>query len=214
MRTNKTFGYYFLNKKLHPPIPKNYKSSIILTIINKNNTLNKNKMLFVQQKNLIWNLPKKGIKTNSVIEDIYTTVSNNLENELGFKGIKVTETKPTFKQVAFIFDFDKQVYDEKRSIQEKRKDNPTTGKIYQLAIMEYHGPDKIPLTSNSEVVNYKWVNITEGKNIMGKNKELLAPEIADSKESIDFNIKLFGKILNTYEMIETIFKNKKQFELF
>ena len=106
-KTNKSFGYYFLNKRLHPPILKNFRNSMVILVVNKNQTENKDKFLLVKQSNNSWSVPKEGVKSNLVIEDIYTTISANLENELGFKGIKVTETKPLFRQVAILFDFDK-----------------------------------------------------------------------------------------------------------
>src|SRR4030042_1433642 len=96
----KSFGYYFLNKRLHPPFPKNYRVSVALLVINKNDGENQNKFLIVQQANKMWGLPREGVKSKIVIEDLYTTISRNLEDELGFRGIKVVETKPLFKQIA------------------------------------------------------------------------------------------------------------------
>ncbi len=214
MTNTKSFSYYFLNKRLHPPVSKAFKNSIILLIINKNKTPNKNKFLLVQQANLFWNLPKKGIKAKSIIEDIYTTIARNLENELGFKGVRVTETKPIFKQIAFLFDFDKQIYDTKRSQKEKAKGNPTKGKIYQLAVMEYRGPDAIPITPKTEVINHKWVDKKDGLMLMNLNEKLLQPQLIDSKESVVFNIKLFNKVMKAHEQLNTLYTNQKQFELF
>ena len=96
-KTNKSFGYYFLNERLHPPTPKNFRNSIVMLIVNKNLTAYKDKYLLIKQSNNSWSIPKEGVKSSLIIEDLYTTVSSNIENELGFKEIKVVESKPTFK---------------------------------------------------------------------------------------------------------------------
>lgn len=214
MQNNKTFGYYFLNTRLHPPTNNDYKVSIVLVIINKNKTNNKDKFLFVQQKNLFWNLPKKGIKSKIITEDIYTTISKNLEHELGFKGVKVAETKPFFRQIAFIFDFEKQIYDEERSKAEDKKDNPKKGKIYQLALMEYRGTDDLPVSIATEISDYKWVNLEEAQSLLLSNKDLLNYDIINSNSSVDFNIKLFKKISVFYQKMSEAMDNDQQSKLF
>jgi len=51
---------------------------------------------------------------------------------------------------------------------ENKKGRPTKGKVYQLAIMEYQGPDEIPIIKKEkpEVIDYQWVNEKEGINLI------------------------------------------------
>ena len=214
-KTNKSFGYYFLNKRLHPPIPKNFRNSIIILIVNKNPTKNKDKFLLVKQSNNSWSIPKEGVKSNLMIEDLYTTISSNLENELGFKGIKVVESKPLFTQIALIFDFDKQVYDAERSLVEEKKGRPTKGKFYQLAIMEYRGPDEIPLIKNDypEVIDYNWVNEREGLDLIRSNLNLVERKLLPSMASAEFGLYTFKKSLKIYNsLINSVFSKKEEQE--
>ena len=188
---------------------------MVILVVNKNQTENKDKFLLVKQSNNSWSVPKEGVKSNLVIEDIYTTISTNLENELGFKGIKVTETKPLFRQVAILFDFDKQVYDPERSLVEEKKGRPTKGKIYQLAIMEYRGPDEIPLIkkNNPEVIDYRWVNEKEGISLIGSNLELVEQKLLPSKASAEFGIYIFEKSITIYKsLISAVFSKKEKQE--
>lgn len=189
----KSFGYYFLNKRLHPPIPKDYRVSIILLIINKNRGEDENKFLIVQQANKMWGLPKEGIKSDIIVEDLYTTISRNLENELGFKGIKVVETKPLFKQVSLFFDFARQDYDFERSSEEEKKGRPTKGKTYLLAMMEYRGPDVIPLAPNPETIDFKWVTEEGGQKYFESDADLVKKGKIKSLKSQQFSNYLFHK---------------------
>ena len=207
MKTIKSFGYFFLNRRLHPPTPKEFRTSIILLIINKNKTINRDKFLLVQQNNQFWNLPKEGIEKTTIIDDVYTTIARNLEEEIGFRGLKVSETKPLFKQVAFLFDFDQQIYDKERSLSEEKRSFPKKGKIYHLAIMDYSGPDEIPIDikrEGIEIINYKWVNLKQGKTLMESNKKLLQKGIINSPKTTTFNIYLFEKVLNIYSGIQNL----------
>ena len=199
----KSFGYYFLNKRLHPPFPEGYRVSIILLIINKNQTENKNKFLVVQQVSKLWGLPKEGIKSKITVEDIYTTIARNLELELGFKGIKVIETKPLFKQVGLLYDFDKQEYDPVRAKQEAAKGRPTKGKIYLLSMMEYRGPDKIPVSQNPEVLDYKWIDQKAWPDFQRLNLNVSKQE-GRSDKTAAFADHLLNKSMKAYQAFEQV----------
>jgi hypothetical protein len=199
----KSLSYYFLNKRLHPPFPKGYRVSIILLIINKNNSENKNRFLIVQETNNIWGLPKEGVKLKITIEDLYTTIARNLELELGFRGIKVLETKPIFRQVGLLFDFDRQDYDTIRSKHEKEKGRPVRGKVYLLSIMEYQGPDKIPFTPNDELKDYQWVDEIEWPKYHVSNIKQVKTG-GWSLRSIMFSTHLVNKSVKAYRSIEEI----------
>jgi len=198
---DKSFGYHFLNKSLHPSFPNDYRVSIILLIVNKNKSENTNKFLIVQQASKIWGLPKEGTKSKITVEDLYTTVARNLELELGFRGIKVVETKPLFKQVGLIFDFDKQDYEAIRSKQEVEKGRPSKGKIYLLAIMEYRGPDKLPFVPNVELTDYKWINEKEWLEYEDNNFKT-SKQDSLSLKTAKFASHLVIKSLRTYRSIE------------
>lgn len=203
----KTFGYYFLNKRLHPPFPSGYRVSIVLLIINKNKSENRDKFLIVQQTNNIWGLPKEGVKSKITIEDLYTTISRNLEQELGFRGIKVVETKPAFKQVGLLFDFDRQEYDTTRSKQEGEKGRPTKGKIYLLSIMEYRGPDKIPLIPNNEVIDYRWIDESGWRPYDKANAKEVKTKKLSPKTSV-FTHYLVNKSIKVFRTIEKVIQWK------
>lgn len=205
-KSNRTFNYYFLNKRLHPNPPPGYRTDIILLIINKNPTANNNKYLFVQQNNKFWNLPKEGTKT-ILADDLFNTIARNLEEEIGFKGIKVIEDKPMFKQIALIFDFEKQEYDLNRSKDEKNKNRPVKGKIYHLAIMEFHGPENFSIKNKSktdEIIDLKWVNKKDGEKLVSLNKNFLSERKTNSPYSASFNVKLFKKVINFYNNLTKI----------
>lgn len=198
-----TFTYYFLNKRLHPPLLPGYRSSVVLLIVNKNSTANHNKFLFIREVTLgsvSWGLPKEGLESKVIIEDIYTSVARNLEEELGFKGTKVFDTKPLLKQNGLIFDFAIQKYDAKRAAWEIKRNRPPKGKIYQLAIMEYRGPDQIPLNTQNkeselEIDAYKWVDRFEGLKLI----ESSATTFVES--SAKFNLGLFDRIVDFYSSL-------------
>lgn len=203
----KSFGYFFLNKRLHPPFPDSYRVSIILLIINKNKSENNNKFLIVQHAGGIWGLPKEGVRSKITIEDLYSTISRNLELELGFRGIKVVETKPLFNQVGLLFDFDRQDYDPIRSVQEKARGRPIKGKIYLLAIMKYQGPDKIPLVASQEVIDFQWVNENEWVKYHESNIKRAKKNNMSLKTS-KFAGYLVGKSVKAYRYIEEVLGQK------
>ncbi len=205
--TNPSLSYYFLNPRLHRPTPSGYRNSIILLLINKNATANKNKYLLIRQYIRSWGLPKEGIKSKNIVDDIFTTIARNLDEEQGFRGLKVIETKAQFKQLAILFDFAKQVYDHHRSKDETQKNRPNRGKIYHLAIIEYQGSDKIPLLKdpkNKETIDYRWVNEKEGRKLLRSNWDLVSKKQIKSKTSMQFNIDLFNKAVSAYHHIHSI----------
>lgn len=152
----------------------------------------------MKQNNDFWNLPKEGLKSN-LADDLFNTIAKNLEEEIGLKGVSVIETKSVFRQIAVVFDFDKQIYDNERSKAESKRDRPTKGKWYHLAIMEFRGSDLLsPLAGSKEINDLRWVSDEEGKRLMKTNKGLSSNQGATSDFSVKFNIKLFTKVLDFY----------------
>jgi|GEM_PF-5304702 len=203
-KSKKPFNYYFLNKKLHPSGPKGFRTSIALLIVNKNPGPNKNIFLLIQQSNKAWTIPKEGIKEQKLADDFFATIIKNLGDEQGFKGIKVVETKPLFKQIAFVFDFDRQVYDKERARVEKKKGRPEKGKNYHLVIMEYRGSDKIPLVPGPETINYQWVNEKEAILLLKENIALTKAGDLPSMSSSKYNLGFTKKAIKTLLALQKI----------
>lgn len=202
-----SFNWYFINKRLHPKAQKGFRQNLILLIVNKNKTQRQNNILLVQHNVKAWTLPKEGLKSEITVDDIFTTIARNLEEELGFRGLKITDLKPQFKQVALLFDFDKQIYDKERSEIEKRKQRPSKGKLYHLAILEYSGPDKIPFHkdgSNKETIDYKWIDYKKGREILQENIKLSKQGKLPSIKSSFYNLHLFDKVILVYRKIQKI----------
>jgi hypothetical protein len=98
-----SFSYYFLNKRLHPPAPAGFRVDIVLLIINKNPGNNLDKYLFIKEETngySSWGLPKEGLQTSILADDVFTAIARNIESELGFRGLKISESKPSFVQRA------------------------------------------------------------------------------------------------------------------
>ena len=201
------FGYYFLNKRLTQPAPIGFRTSVINVIINKNDTKNKNKILFVQQSSGFWGIPKEGLKGDVEVDALFPAVARAIEEELGLRGTKASEAKPLFAQIALLFNFDRQVYDKKRSRDEKKKGRPTNGKNYHLAIMSYTGPDVFPIERkrNAEIINFKWVTKAQGKKIMLQNKNKLKGR-GLSIVTFKFNARLYDRILRTLTALKSVSK--------
>ncbi len=210
-QTNKSFNYYLLNKRLHPPIVSGFKASIILFIVNKNKGINQDKFILVCEGNKFWDLPKSGVKSKELIDDLFTTIAKNMEEELGFRGVKIYENKPVFKQLALIFDIAKQKYDKARSVSEENLGKPKKGKLYELSIMEYFGNDKLPLekTPKEKIFDYRWVNFNEGIELMKSNIKLFKNGSVSSLESVKFNIDLFDRVKEIYEIVSRIHQEKQ-----
>ncbi len=208
-QTNESFNYYLLNKRLHPPIPSGFKVSIILFIVNKKDS--KGKFLLVCEGNKFWDLPKSGIKSIEIIDDIFTTIAKNMEEELGFRGVKIYENKPVFKQIALIFDIAKQKYDKARSLSEENSGKPKKGKVYELSIMEYFGDDKLPLekTPKEKIFDYRWVDFNEALELMKSNIKLFETGLVSSLESVKFNIDLFNRVKEIYEIVSGVHQEKQ-----
>ena len=194
-----SFSYYFLNKRLHPaPLP-GFRASIILLIVNQNKGDNFGKFLFIRQTArgyMSWNLPQEGMETTITADDVFTTIARGIEEELGFRGLKIPETKPQFTQKALIFDFARQKYDQTRSAYEKTIDRPSKGKIYHLAMMDYHGPEEIPISSgpkDTEIDAYRWVDQAEAQALLETTKKTFFPA------SADFKITLLNRIIEIYK---------------
>lgn len=198
-----SFSYHFLNKRLHPEAPLGYRVSLILLVVNQNKGDNLGKFLFVRQTArglALWNLPQEGMKSKVMADDIFTTIARDLEEELGFRGMKITEAKPQFTQKAIIFDFARQKYDSKRSTYEKTLGKPTKGKIYHLAIMDYRGQEEIPISSGvkgSEIDAFGWVDYSEGQTLLETNKDDFF------YSSADFKVKLFDRIIKIYDDLKS-----------
>ena len=214
-KDNKTFGYYFLNRHLHPKTPKGFRRTIVHFIINKNKSENVNKVLLVSEKSGFWNYPKESITAENMLEDIFTTITKNLDNELGFRGVVATETKPSFQMVATFYDFYTQIYDSERSKWEQGKGLPLKGKIYTIFYIYYKGPDDLPMNSKSEVSNFHWVNYKDGLELIEKNTSLISFKNGFfSKHSVESNKILFKKAWSAYTKIKDILEEKQQTALF
>lgn len=190
-----SFTYYFLNRRLHPQSPPGFRNDTVLLLVNKNATPNRAKFLFVHQKkdnHTSWGLPKEGMESQVVVDDVITSIARNLEEELGFKGTKVTETNPKFTQVAFLFNFATQIYDSDRSHYESSLGRQSKGKIYHLAVMDYTGPDILPGHVKKSIDRYSWADHAEGLELIKSTATTFNPG------SSEFNLVLFTKILETY----------------
>jgi len=203
-----SFSYYFLNKRLHPSAPAGFRASLILFIVNHNSGRNAGKFLFVREISggyVSWGLPKEGLESPIVVDDIFTALTRNLEEELGFRGMNINELKPIFYQKALLFDFALQKYDRARSVHEATRKRPIKGKIYHLAIMEYHGPEEIPgdFDSNkSEIDAFRWTFLEEGKKLIEESSRTFNPS------SAEFNADLLEKIVKMHQDLERHFTSQ------
>jgi ADP-ribose pyrophosphatase YjhB (NUDIX family) len=201
-----SFGHFFLKKHLHPPTPPGFRTSLILLIVNQNPSSHQGQYLFVRQSTKgkqAWGMPKEGLESKDLADDLTTALSRNLEEELGFRGPKVNQLNPSFRQVAFIFNISVQKYDLQRSAWEESRDRPVKGKIYHLAIMEYRGPDTIPLSSVSSpdgenIDKFQWVTADEGRAMIKASAESFY------KSSADFNVALLGHVVDIYNHLATL----------
>jgi hypothetical protein len=210
-----SFNYYLLNKYLHPETPRGYRQTVVNVIVNQNTTKERGKFLFIQEKNKWWGLPKQGFDEKLLTDGFIEALSKNIGEELGFKGITVIEIKPKFTQIAYLFDFEKQVFDEDRSEREIEKGNPGEGKIYHLAIMHYKGPDEIPIDKDdpkTTTIDYKWVTKEEGRELEDKNKEISAEEFGDVDRTAKFHVAFFERIMKAYEEIQKIYAQKNPYQ--
>lgn len=209
----KVFNYYFLNKHLHPKTPKGYRESIAVLIINMNKE-KKGKFLIIQERNNFWTFPKKGVKSNNLFDGIVNALVLNIGNEMGFRGIKVKENNPKFIQKAFLFNLEKQIYDEVRSANEKEKKRPTKGKYYHLVIAHYTGPDRLPIhVQEIAVKDYQWVDEDEGQELVEANIQLAEDDPSFSTKSIKFNIRFYKKCLMVYKKIQEIYEEENNIQL-
>ncbi len=198
-------NYYFLNQFLHPKPYPGYKQSVVSFIVCKNNTPNKNNYLFVKEKTGFWFFPKGRIFKNNIADGFFEAITGTLERELGLKGMKVFDVKPNLVQQAYIFDFERQKYNQNRSEDEKVKGNPTKGKIYHLAIMEYTGVNGFPAENDKKaILEYKWINDKEAEELINKNGELVNENTGYTEGYNKFQLRFFKKILSSYETIQKL----------
>jgi|SRR3989344_1051391 len=201
-----SFGHFFLKKHLHPPTPPGFRTSLILLIVNQNPAAHQGQYLFVRESakgKQAWGLPKEGLESKDLADDLVTALSRNIEEELGFRGPKVHQLNPSFRQLALIFNVSAQKYDVQRSAWEGSRGRPTKGKIYHLAIMDYRGPDEIPLSNitspdGEKIDKFQWVTAAEGQTLITNS--------ADSfyKSSSDFNITLFKQVVAVFSHLTAL----------
>jgi len=205
-----SLNYYFLNGFLHPKPYSGYKQSVISLIINKNDSENKDKFFFVQEKTGYWGLPKSAIESKHLADGFFTAIAKGLEMELGLRGMKVHKIKPRFTQVVYIFDFERQKYNKGRTEQEKEKGHPAKGKLYHLATMYYQGNDvfEIKSSKNISVLDYKWVTQQEAMELLESNSALIENNPGYTESYQIFQEKLLTRILDAQENIE-LMKSKK-----
>lgn len=214
-KKDRSLNYYFLKKHLHPKAPSGYRQDIVNVIVNRNETENRNKFLLIQEKNEIWGFPKQGIEDRNLSEGFFETLTRNLGEELGFRGMKVIELKPRFTQKAYIFNFEKQVYDDDRSEEEVKKGRPTKGKIYHLAIMSYKGPDEMPLDLDNPKITtlgYQWVTENEGRDLIYTNLDVWSKKTGGIDKTSKFHISFYERIINSYNLIQRIYTEKNPFQ--
>ncbi len=207
-----SFNYYFLNKHITLEKPPGYRQTVITLLINENDTENKDKYLFVQEKGGTWGLSRRGVVAQDLLENLFETLIQSLGEELGFRGIDIFDTKPQFKQVAYLFNIEKQTYDDIRSKAEEAKMRPSKGKLYHLAIMKYRGPDNLPFNpaySKSAIRDYRWVDEEEARQLTKENLKILKVKEDFSPQSMDFHIKFWKRIHSIYKNINEIYSNKE-----
>lgn len=195
-------NYFFLNKFLHPKPYPGYRQSIVLLIVNKNRAENENKFLFIKEKSGLWFFPKGHLIDRDLINSLFESISKNLENELGLRGIKIFDIKPSFTQKAYIFDFERQKYNRERESEEKLKGNAFKGKIYHLAIMHYKGTEEFKVDEKVKVLGHKWVSKDEAKKLLDEISGLVGNPSSFTEESHRFYKRFFEKILSTNEVLE------------
>lgn len=208
-------SYHLLNKKLFPPQPDGFRQDILLVIVNKNETKNKDKVILVQQGNGFWNLPKEGMETTRPGEEIIWSITKALETELGFRGRSAMDSRPKIQLRAIIFQFTHQVYDRDRAADEAKKGRPNKGKVYHAIFIEYRGPDDFARIVNEEIIDYRWVNNNDALELLNTNMKLVEKGVIRSGSSVTFNIRLWKDVMEAYEVVNKTLKiNQSQQELF
>lgn len=195
-----SFGHFFLKKHLHPPTPPGFRTSLVLLIVNQSPSTHQGRYLFIRESSngkQGWGLPKEGLESPDLADDLVTSLSRNIEEELGFRGPKVHSLNPSFRQIAFIFNISLQKYDTQRSAWETTRGRPAKGKIYHLAIMEYRGPDDIPLSNTTspdgeKIDKFQWVTASEGRAMISSSAESFY------KSSAVFNVALLDQVVDIY----------------
>lgn len=203
-----SLNYYFLSKLLHPKPYPGHRQSVVLLITNKNNTENKNKFLFIKEKVGLWFFPKGHLVGTNFINSFFESISKNLENELGLRGIKIFDVKPTFIQKAYVLDFERQKYNQERGLQEKSRGNPSKGKIYHLAIMCYKGTEEFKLDKKVKVLEHRWVSRDQALKLLNKMSKLVGNPPSFTEESRKFYRRFFEKILAANTILEQITLDK------
>lgn len=207
MNKNHSLNYYFLNKYVFVKNFPGYRQTIINLIINKNRT-NEGKILFVKEKNGFWGLPRQGLVAQNVVENIFETVIRNIGEELGFKGLEVKELKPKFMIKSCLFNINKQNYTEKRAKAEQAKGRPTKGKIYNLVIMDYVGPDNLPVKeSQSRIEDFRWITPKQAQLIHNYNLAVAQKKESLSLNNVDFHKKFIQRILDINYHMEKIYSD-------
>jgi hypothetical protein len=203
-----TFNYYFLHKHIKIKKHRGFRQVIINLLTNRNKTENKNKLLFVQERGGSWGFTRQGIVFQDLAENLFETLVRNLGEELGFKGLIVKETKPTFIPQAYLFNVERQVYDALRADDEAKKKRPTKGKVYHLAMLSYEGPDELPVNigdPSSVIRDYRWINEDEGRELISQNYDLLKTNKAFSEATMDFHKAFYEKIIDIYNHIQGLY---------
>lgn len=200
-------NFYFLRKVLHPRPYPGYRQSIINLLVNKNAGENFDKFLFIKEITNLWFFPKGHLIGENLFSSFFESISQNFEKELGLRGIKIFDVKPSFTQLAYIFDFDRQKYNPSRRNYEASLGNPTKGKIYHLVIMECRGLDKIPVEKSSKVQDYKWVSKKEGLRLLESCTPYLESSKGFTEDSPMFYKRFFEKIIITFEGLEKLRTN-------
>lgn len=205
-------NYYFLKRFLHPKPYAGYRQSIVNLLVNRNKGSNNGKFLLIEEPSGVWFFPKGHLIGTDIMSSFFESISQNLEKELGLRGMKIFEVKPSFTQLSYIFDFERQKYNSVRQLDEKTKGNPSKGKIYHLAVMEYKGKDDFPINENCKVLESKWVSKEEGVSLLKSTNEKLKSSKGFAEESSKFYRRFFEKVIITHQELEILRANEDPFQ--
>ena len=207
---SKSLNYYFIRDHIKIKKAAGYRQAVINLLVNKNRNENKDKYLYVQELGGTCSFSRQTVVEQKIVENLFETLVRNLGGELGFKGHKIKEMKPKFYPKAFLFDVARQHYDNIRAKAEAKKKRSTKGKTYHLAIIEYKGPDDLPIPeTNGGIADYKWVNPSEARNLLNENFDLLEHSDELSEATLIFHKNFFEFINNLYNNVQFALGSKE-----
>lgn len=162
------------------------------------------KMLFVKEKNGFWGFSRQGLIDDNYIENLFETFVENIGQELGIKGLASNNMNFKFYPYAYLFNVERQEYDQVRSKSEGLKKRPARGKIYHLSYMGYKGDDKFSSfgTNDLKLQDYKWVSDSEAILLTDQNQSIKRQGI--SSTTFQFHNQFLIKLINIRKTIDLI----------